>query len=76
MTDCINRPLAWEHFSSLGFLQEWHSSPKTFMTTLRVQCKQTGADKAAGFRFPHALSKVMCVRLYLKPSPASTDTDL
>ena len=57
--DCVNRPLAWEHFSGLGFLQEWYSSPKTFMTTLCVQCKQTGADKAAGFGFPQALSKAM-----------------
>ena len=45
--DSVKRPLAWELFSSVGFLQEWYSSSKTFMTTLCVQCKQTRADRAA-----------------------------
>jgi len=32
---------------------------RTYMTILHVPCKQTGTDKAAGFRYPQASSKVM-----------------
>ena len=55
----IDRPLAWELFSSLGFPPKMLQLIKDLMTTLCVQCKQTRADRAAGSRFTQALSKVM-----------------